>query len=73
MFNVITCGSYKKIWESLEQVVVSDEQNPNISNMMWSHMEMFGFCTSDITTCSKFFQIFIIGSSCDNMTPQPVS
>jgi len=24
----------KKIWESLEQVAVSDEQNPDISNMI---------------------------------------
>jgi len=32
--NVITYGSYKKIWERLEQVAVSDEQNPNISNII---------------------------------------
>jgi len=42
--NVITCGSYKKIWERLEQVAVSDEQNPNISNTitydhMWKYLD----------------------------------
>jgi len=40
---------------------------------IWSYVEVFGFCTSDITICSKNFQIFIIDSQCDNMTPQQVS
>ena len=64
-----------KIWKILEQVVMSDVQNPQISACvhMRSHVVVFGFWTFDVATSLKLSRTFIIGFTCDNMTPRQVS
>jgi hypothetical protein len=35
------------------------------SAKLWSHVEMYEFWPSDVTTCSKLFKIFTTASACD--------
>ena len=47
-------------------------REPDQGTQEWSHVEMSRFLASDITTCSKPSQFFIIASTCDNTTPRQV-
>ena len=57
------------------ECVSGEQQGVCIRRMwrLWSHVEMSGFLTSDVTTCSKPSQFFTTASTCDNTTPRQVS